>query len=159
MKFSKLTGYFEKLESTSSRLSLIDILSNLFRSVETPEEIEKICYLVQGRIAPFFEALEIGMAEKTVAQAIGQAYGISKEEVLRRFSKLGDMGITAKEFAEASKLKNKNSRLTVNEVAKVITEIAQTKGEGTVEKRITLLADLLEKVDPVSCKYVIRIPL
>jgi len=53
MQFRELTQYFEKLETTSSRLSLIEILAQLFK--ETPaEEIEKIVYLIQGRLAPFF---------------------------------------------------------------------------------------------------------
>ncbi|TMC60068.1 MAG: DNA ligase, partial [Chloroflexota bacterium] len=63
MEFATLAQYFEKLEKTSSRLTLIAILSELFRLVESPDEIEKVSYLVQGRVAPFFEALEIGMAE------------------------------------------------------------------------------------------------
>ena len=66
MKFSELTTYFEKLEATASRLSLIEILSDLFKVTPT-SEIEKIVYLIQGRLAPFFVPLEIGMAEKTVA--------------------------------------------------------------------------------------------
>ena len=62
MTFSELSKYFEKLEATSSRLALIDILSDLFKHSQA-FEIEKIVYLTQGRIAPFFEATEIGMAE------------------------------------------------------------------------------------------------
>ena len=55
MQFTELTQYFEKLEGTSSRLSLIEILAELFR--KTPaEEIEKIVYLIQGRLAPFLGA-------------------------------------------------------------------------------------------------------
>src|SRR5258705_11733201 len=95
MTFSHLASYFEKLETTSSRLSLITILSQLFKEIETPEEIEKVCYLVQGRIAPFFEATEIGMADKTVAESIARAYGSSKIDVLKHFAKVGDMGKVA----------------------------------------------------------------
>ena len=82
MEFAKLAQYFEKLEQTSSRLSLIAILSELFSLIQTPHEIEKVCYLVQGRIAPFFEALEIGMAEKTVARSIAIAYNTTPQQVL-----------------------------------------------------------------------------
>ncbi len=91
MTFQELAKYFEKLEETSSRLALIDILSELFKK-SAKEEIERIVYLTQGRIAPFFEATEIGMAEKNVAEAIARAYGSSKTEVLKFYSKLGDMG-------------------------------------------------------------------
>ncbi|OGH02831.1 MAG: DNA ligase [Candidatus Levybacteria bacterium RIFCSPHIGHO2_01_FULL_37_17] len=154
MKFSKFTQYLEKLEETSSRLSLIEILSQLFK--ETPaSEIEKIVYLIQGRIAPFFEATEIGMAEKSVAAALANAYGSNKEKVLSLFNKLGDMGKTAYELAKTSK----SSNLTVSEAFETLREIAKTKGEGTVEKRQALLSGLLKKVDAVSAKHLVRIPL
>ena len=159
MQFARLAEYFEKLEATSSRLSLIEILSELFKSVETPEEIEKICYLVQGRIAPFFDALEIGMAERTVAQAIAVAYGIDKEDVLEQFDHLGDMGIAVLHTAQKSKIKNQNAKITVTEVFQTLKAIALISGDGTVEKKITLLSDLLKKLDPISAKHLVRIPL
>ena len=73
MEFARLAHTFEELEQTSSRLALIGLVTELFRSIERPDEIEKVCYLVQGRVAPFFEALEMGMAEKTVARSIAIA--------------------------------------------------------------------------------------
>ena len=156
MKFSELTQYFEKLEKISSRLSLIEILSELFK--KTPEnEIDKIVYLIQGRLAPFFVPLEIGMAEKTVAVSIANAYGSNKDEVIKKFNKLGDMGKAAEEFALKNALKS--SKLTVDEVFNILTEIANTKGEGTVEKRQKLLSDLLKELDPISAKHLVRIPL
>src|SRR5260221_13369879 len=136
MTFSHLASYFEKLEATSSRLSLIEILSQLFKEVKTPEEIEKVIYLVQGRIAPFFEALEIGMAEKTVAQAIAQAYGVGKEDVLMEFDKKGDMGLAVQSVARNPKSQIPNLKISVGEVFDVLVTIAKTSGEGTVEKRI-----------------------
>ena len=48
MEFASLAHYFEKLEKTSSRLALMTILTELFRSIEHPDEIAKVCYLVQG---------------------------------------------------------------------------------------------------------------
>ncbi|HSX40701.1 MAG TPA: ATP-dependent DNA ligase [Candidatus Saccharimonadales bacterium] len=156
MTFAKLADYFEKLEATSSRLSLIEILSDLFKA-SSKEEIDKIVYLTQGRIAPFFEATEIGMADKTVAEAIARTYGKKREEVLHLYGKLGDMGLVALQLSE--KLKIKSSKLTVDEVFGVLKDIAKTSGSGTVEKRLTLLSDLLQKVDSISAKHLVRIPL
>ncbi len=154
MKFSELTNYFEKLEKTSSRLSLIEILSELLK--KTPaREIDKIAYLIQGRLVPFFVPLEMGMAEKTVAKAIAQAFGVTPQEVTKEFNKLGDMGLAASQFAK----KAKNGNISVLEVHKTLTEIANTKGNGTVEKRQKLLADLLSKMDLISAKHLVRIPL
>src|ERR1035437_3947368 len=156
MKFSELTEYFEKLEKTSSRLSLIEILAELFR--KTPaEEIEKIVYLIQGRLAPFFMPIEIGMAEKTVAEALALAYNSTKEKVLKDYQTLGDMGLVAENLS--LELKIQNSQLTVAEVVNILLEIANTKGNGTVEKRQILLSDLLKQLDPISAKHLVRIPL
>jgi len=158
MKFKELTEYFEKLEKTSSRLILIEILSELFK--ETPaSEIEKIVYLIQGRLAPFFVPIEIGMAEKTVAQSIANAYGLKREEVLKSYQKLGDMGLVASDLSQNSKFKIQKSEISVDEVFKTLTEIAHTSGEGTVDKRQTLLSELLKKLNSTSAKHLVRIPL
>jgi DNA ligase 1 len=157
MLFKDLSGYFEKLESTSSRLVLIDILSDLFKKAGSAEELEEITYLIQGRIAPFFEATEIGMAEKNVAQAVSMAYGIDRKEVLDLYLRLGDMGIVASQLNE--KLKIKNEKLIVEEIFKILTSIAKTSGAGSVEKKQILLSDLLKKMDPLSARYLVRIPL
>lgn len=158
MTFAQFSSYLEKLEKTSSRLVLIDILADLFKH-SSKDEIEKIIYLSQGRIAPFFEATEIGMAEKTVAQTIAKAFGSTKELVLKLYGKLGDMGLVAAQLTARGPVKNKNFRLSVSGVFEILTQIARTSGAGTVEKRQTLLADLLKKLDAVSVKHLVRIPL
>ena len=163
MKFSELAFYFEKLEQTSSRLALIDILSDLFKHT-SKDEIDKIIYLTQGRIAPFFEPLEIGMAEKNVAESIARAYGSTKENVLKLYKKLGDMGLVADDMNKRHPRENEDrfsikSRMTVSDVFEILTKIAKTSGEGTVEKRQTLLSDLLKKMDSLSAKFLVRIPL
>lgn len=159
MTFSRLASYFEQLEKTSSRLSLIHILAELLKEVGSPEEIEKICYLVQGRIAPFFDAVEIGMADKSIAQAIAQTYGSTKESVLKEYARKGDMGVVAEKFAQESKAKIQDARISVDYVFEVLTKIAQISGEGTVEKKLTMFADLLGKVNSLSAKFLVRIPL
>src|SRR3989304_8988039 len=109
MKFRTLAQYYEKLEATSKRLELVDILSKLFKE-SNADEIGKICYLIQGRAAPFFEATEIGMAQSMAAQAVGKAYGHTKEEVLRLYRHKGNMGLAAKELAGKVKVKVKSEK-------------------------------------------------
>ena len=157
MTFLELSNYLKKLEETSSRLALIDILSDLLKVADSPEELEKIIYLTQGRIAPFFEATEIGMAEKNVAQAVSMAYGMDRKEVLSLYLKLGDMGSVVSRLNE--KLKMKNEKLSIKKVCEILLEIAKISGTGTVGKKQSLLTDLLKKMDPLSAKYLVRIPL
>ena len=155
MEFSRLAHTFEELEGTSSRLTLIELLTQLFRAIERPDEIEQVCYLVQGRVAPFFVALEMGMAEKTVARSIAMAYHTTPEHVLTRYNILGDMGLVAEQVRKAAG--TVSGALSVNDVFEGLKTIAQTAGKGAVEKRIARLADLLTRVDSVSAKYMVRI--
>src|SRR5947208_3518723 len=157
LEFARLAHSFEKLEKTSSRLALIAILAELFRSIDSPDEIAKVCYLVQGRVAPFFEALEIGMAEKTVARAIAIAYHSTPEHVFTLYATLGDLGLVAEQASKEAGIVPQV--LHIDDVFQGLKTIAQTAGKGTVEKRIALLASLLKQVDRVSAKYVVRIAL
>ena len=159
MKFEELTKYFQKLEETSSRLTLIDILSDLFKQAESKEELEEITYLIQGRIAPFFEATEIGMAEKHVAQAISFAYKIERKEVLDLYLKLGDMGAVAEQLNIKYQKSNIKNQKSIEEIFKTLKEIANTSGEGSVEKKQILLSNLLKFMGPLSARYLVRIPL
>jgi len=155
LEFANLAHSFEKLEKTSSRLALIAILAELFRSIEGPDEIEKVCYLLQGRVAPFFEALEIGMAEKTVARSIAIAYHSTPEHVFKLYAALGDLGLVAEQLRKQAGMVS--NVLRVDDVFQGLKTIAQTSGKGAAEKRIALLADLLRQVDSVPAKYVVRI--
>lgn len=151
-----MSQYFEKLEATSSRLSLIDILAELFQKVD-PGEISKVAYLLQSRVAPFYEPVEMGMSEKLVAQAIAQAFDIPREEVLKEYGKLGDLGLVAEKLRKVSRITYHASR--IEEVFETLVQIANTNGVGTVEKKLALLVGLLKGMDPISAKHLVRIPL
>ncbi len=156
MLFTKLAEYFDRLEQTSSRLQLIDILSELFKST-TKDNIDKIIYLSQGRIAPFFAPIEIGMADKMVAQSLGLAFGLSKEDVLHQYAQKGDLGVVAYDLKK--KYPTKEKALSVDEVFEILTQIAKTSGDGTVEKRVGMFKGMIEYLDAVSVKHLVRMAL
>jgi DNA ligase 1 len=158
MQFAELATYFEKLEATSSRLALIDILAEIFQKI-AKDEVDKVIYLTQGRIAPFFASYEIGMADKMVAQSIGDAFGLSKEEVLAAYSKKGDLGLVAYELSREKRRKGKKEELSITAVFDELHKIALTTGVGSVEKKITALRELLEHMDATAAKHLVRIPL
>jgi len=155
VEFANLAHTFEELERTSSRLTLIELLTRLFRSIERPEEIQQVCYLVQGRVAPFFEALEMGMAEKSVTRSIAQASHTTPEHIAALYAMLGDLGAVAGQVKRETK--SAPSILSVDEVFEELRAIALTSGKGAVEQKSARLASLLTRVDDVSAKYVVRI--
>jgi DNA ligase-1 len=156
MTFKKLAEYFEKLEGMTSRLILIDILSELFLELQ-PKEVPMVSYLIQGRVAPFYEPVELGMAEKSVAGALARAYGVEREQVLKEYGKLGDLGKVAEKMCQVVGVKTQN--LSVEEVFEKLQKIAAFSGVGTVENKTATLVDLLSNICGVEAKHLVRIPL
>jgi len=154
MTFAKLAKYFQELEKISSRNAMTEILVKLFTEADK-NEIGQICYLLQGRVAPLFEAIEFGMAEKMVIKAITAGCGADGNEVNREFKKVGDLG----KVVESLKPSAGNSKLSVGQVFEVLENTANKGGAGSVEIKVNLLADLLRKVDSLSARYIVRIPI
>ena len=156
MRFSQLSTYFEKLEGTSSRIELTNILSELFKEV-APEEIDKVAYLLQGRVVPFFEPIEMGMADKMVEQSLSKAYGVFREEIKKLAIQTGDMGLVVERLKpEVGSMK---SELEITDIHEGLYKIATTGGEGSVEKKVTTLAEMLSHLDAKSAKHLVRITL
>jgi DNA ligase-1 len=155
MEFANLARTFEELERTSSRLTMIELVTQLFSSIERPEEIQQVCYLMQGRVAPFYEALEMGMADKSVTKSIALASHSTPEQIAALYATLGDLGLVAEQVQR--EVKRDPTVLSVGEVFERLKAIAQTSGKGAVEHKSARLADLLAQVDSVSAKYVVRI--
>jgi DNA ligase 1 len=62
------------MERTTSRLTLTDYLVDLFRS--TPAKIvDKVVYLIQGKLRPDYEGIELGIAEKIALRALSISSG------------------------------------------------------------------------------------
>lgn len=133
------------------------MLSELFHAAAV-NEINKICYMLLGRVAPLFEAIEFGVADKFMIRAIMLAYHVSEKKVISEFKKLGDIGASAEKCYRVLEHRN-NSRVAIEDVYKQLYELAITGGIGSQEKKITMLANLLSSVDSLSARYIARIPL
>ena len=79
MKFSVLSDSLEKMESTTKRIELTDILVELLKNTHA-SIISKVIYLIQGKIRPNFEGVELGIAEKLVIRAISKSSGITTKK-------------------------------------------------------------------------------
>jgi DNA ligase-1 len=159
MHFSVLAQYAGRLGATTSRTALVAILAELFREVAA-DEIAPATYLLQGRLAPVFVPLEMGMGTTLVSEAIARAYGVGRAEVKARFDRLGDLGTVAGELAEAAgSTRAPEATPDVLEVFERLRAIAQTAGPGSAERKLAQFAELLASFDPPSATFVCRIPL
>ncbi|TMF69182.1 MAG: ATP-dependent DNA ligase [Chloroflexi bacterium] len=154
MTFSELATYLDQLEATSSRNALVRILAEAYKACSV-EEIEPITYLIQGRLAPFFEPVEMGLGERLLMSAIATAYGTSKEDVTKTYKQTGDLGLTAMSLGP----KTRDDTPSVIEVHQRLWEIAGLSGEGSLKAKLNLFAALLGDLDAASAKHLVRITL
>ena len=154
MKFIELAANLDRLEATSSRNELVRILSDVYRAC-SEDELEPITYLIQGRLAPFFAPVEIGLGERLLITAIAAAYSVPKEEVAKLNRKTGDLGVTAQQLAPTSH----GESPSVVEVHRRLLQIAAAGGAGSQQEKLDGFTSLLRDLDPASAKHLVRITL
>lgn len=151
MKFEELSEYFQKLEATTKRLEMFDILSEAFSKADKTD-IAKTVYLMQEELLPPFFDVQLGIADRMVEKAIADAYKVGLDTVKASNKKLGDLG----EVAEKYNNKKEISELSVSEVYDEIFQLSKISGEGSVEAKIGALSKLLKAVSPLSTRYIVR---
>src|SRR5438445_187184 len=156
MQFARLVDAYEKIEATTKRLEMTELLVGLLR--DTPkEDLDKVVYLTQGRIHPDYEGIELGLAEKMVMRVLAHATGLEDARVMRLWKEKGDLGLVAQEAIGARRQKPlESSPLTVSTVYQHLEAIAREAGEGSQERKIRLLSELLGNATPREAKYVVR---
>ena len=151
--------YLEKLEKTPSRLSITEILSDLFKKSPSGE-IDKITYLVLGQLAPAYEGIVFNMADKMVVRAISKAGGKENKDVVELYKKLGDLGEVAQKLSTFNTSSESNhNKPSVLDVYNKLFDLASDEGEKSQERKVDKLAKLFSSLDPLSVRFVARIPL
>jgi len=156
MRFGTVVDAYEKIEATTKRLEMTDLLVELLR--QTPkDDLGKAVYLTQGRIHPDYEGIELGLAEKMVIRVLAHATGLEDTRIERMWKEKGDLGLVAEEAIAARRQKPLESTpLTTAKVYANLDTIARESGEGSQERKIHLLSDLLGNATPQEAKYIVR---
>lgn len=161
INFEYFTRTLERIEKTTSQNEMVAILSRLFQNLEA-DEIDKVCYLLLGRIAPEYEDINLGLSEKTVQAAISLATGIPKSDVEEETRNLGDIGEVASEMVKTTKNPfkeyfNYTGELSVKDIFDGLRKIASTGGKGSQEIKKKTLASMLIEADKTGRKYIARL--
>ena len=157
MEFSIIAEIFEKMEKTSKRTELTEILVELLQ--KTPKKIIPIIvYLLQGVIRPNFEGVELGIAEKLAIHAISKSSGLSIKKIEDDYREGGDLGLTASNIL---KLKTQTTftveKITVERVYDTLFKIAKLEGKGSQDLKMKYISSMLNDATPVEAKFVMKI--
>lgn len=156
MLYATLADAYERLEATTKRLEMTDLLVALFKQVPK-DEIDRVVYLTQGLVFPDYAGIELGLAEKLAIRAVALATGQSQETITEAWKASGDLGLVAEERLQDRKQASLVSEpLTVAQVYENLKEIAMAAGSGSQDRKIKLLAELLTDASPKDAKYLAR---
>lgn len=157
MEFSILAESFYKMESTRKRLELTQFLVELFEN--TPHDIiSKIVYLLQGKLRPDFEGIELGVAEKLAIRAISKSSGIPIKKIEDEYRKGGDLGQAASVILEQ---KTQTTFLvediTIERVYETLFKIAKLEGSRSQDMKMKYISSLLNDATPLEASYILKI--
>ena len=157
MKFAEIAEFFERMEVTSKRLELTEILVELLKN--TPiDVISKVTYLIQGKLRPNFEGVELGIAERLAMKAISKSAGVSMKKIEDSYKVGGDLGVTA-----ANILKQKTQTtfsaesITLERVYDTLFKIAKLEGRGSQDMKIKYISSLLNDATTNESKFILKI--
>ena len=157
MEFSALSDAFVRMEQTSKRGELTDILVDLF-AVTPHEHVAKIVYMLQGMLRPGFEGVELGIAEKTALRSISKSSGAPAYEVEREYKKSGDMGQAASKILQKKAQSTLASQdITVERVYETLMKIARLEGSKSQDLKIRYVSSLLNDADPTESRFILRL--
>ncbi|MBI4415460.1 MAG: ATP-dependent DNA ligase [Euryarchaeota archaeon] len=157
MKYGILVAFYEKIEATTKRLEMTDLLVQLFRQVP-PEEIREVVYLTEGRIAPDYAGVELGLAEKLVIRVLAQVTGLGDKPIEALWKEKGDLGLVAETAIQERQQAaiTAGEALSVRKVFDNLGAIAEAAGEGSQQAKIDRLVELLRDAQPGEAKYIVR---
>ena len=157
MKFSVLSDSLEKMEETSKRLELTGILVELLK--KTPNEIiAKVIYLIQGKLKPNFEGVELGIAEKLVIRAISKSAGVTIKKIEDDYNDGGDLGITVSNILKQKTQTTFSAEtITLERVYETLLKISTLQGKGSQDMKIKYISSLLNDATPEESKFILKI--
>jgi len=156
MKYSPIAEVLSKLEATTKRLEMTEILTGFLKEVSV-DELKSVILLLRGTVFPESSEEVIGVADKLMIKVISRAAGMSEEEVVREWKRTGDLGVVAEEsMTERKQATLSSQELNVEKVFKNLEQVTKEEGKGSVDRKIGLISELLTNSNPIEAKYITR---
>lgn len=156
--YKALTDTFEKVEATTKRLEINSIVTEFFLEVlrVNPRDLGKVTYLFINKLGPDYDGVELGLGESLIIKALGEGTGRSTTQIKNSYHKLGDLGTVALESRRLQGTMFNPKPLTVNSVFEGLTEIANSSGASSQNKKINVIKRMLTACKGVEAKFLVR---
>jgi len=158
--YALLTQGFILINSTQSRIKIVDTLVNLLRTIieGDPESLLPAVWLATNSIAPPYVDLELGLGGSAISKALKKVCGLDNASLKKLSDRLGDAGDVAFEAKKRQSMTLKKPKpLTIKGVFDGLFKIANTKGHGSVENKQRIVDRLIQDARGAEeSRYVVR---
>lgn len=155
MRYEKLAELYEEASSTTKRLEKIDILSKFLKQIK--KEDRDILYLLLGDIYPEYDERRIGISNKLAIKSISKATGTEEKKVIKEWKEIGDLGKVAQVLtAKKTQSTLHKQTLTIKKVLYNLRKLPEIEGKGSVNKKISLISELLTSASSIESLYLVR---
>jgi DNA ligase-1 len=158
--FRALAELCEKLEATTKRLAMVNVVAEFIKNLE-PDEVEPAVAMILGRPFPKWSQKTLDVSWATLSNIIMQITEVECDTFTKIFGETGDIGSATKTMFERGKIKRQATllerTLTIAEVRRSFEEIAEAVGQGSRERKERLIEALLSLASPVEAKYIAKI--
>lgn len=156
--YALLTLAFVALSQTKSRITILNILTNVLRTIilKYPSSLLPGVYLLSNSLTPQFLSVELGLGSSVISRSIQQISGLSSVALRKLYNTTGDPGDVA--FAAKSKVRTliPHPPLTIPYVYDSLLKIAACKGQGAAKEKQKIVERLLLAASGEEVRYLTR---
>ncbi|KAI9797973.1 MAG: hypothetical protein M1833_005029 [Piccolia ochrophora] len=159
--YATLTRCFVLVNSTQSRIKIVDNLVNFLRLIieADPESLLPAVWLATNSISPPYISLELGLGGSAISKALKTACGLDAQGLRSLYNKHGDAGDVAFEAKKRQSFTlRKPKPLSIKGVYDSLVKIATSKGNGSQEVKQRIVDRLLmDARGAEESRYILRI--
>jgi DNA ligase-1 len=158
--YALLTHCFMLVNATTSRIKIVDTLTNLLRVLieADPSSLVPAVWLATNSISPPYIDVELGLGGSAISKALKRVCGLDNSSLRTLYNKHGDAGDVAFEAKKRQSLTlRKPNPLTIKFVFDSLTKIANAKGTGSVEVKQRIVERLVQDARGAEeSRYIVR---
>lgn len=158
--YALLTRCFVLINSTQSRIKIVDTLVNCLRTLieGDPDSLLPAVWLATNSISPPYIDLELGLGGSAISKGLKKVCGLDSAGLKTLYDKHGDAGDVAFEAKKRQSFTlRKPKPLSIKIVYQLLVKIANSKGTGSVEQKQRFVERLLQDARGAEeSRYIVR---
>ena len=155
-----LSHAFVLINSTQSRIKIVDTLTNFLRTLieGDPKSLLSAVWLTTNAISPPYIDLELGLGGSSISKALQKVCGLKPAGLKTLYDKHGDAGDVAFEAKKKQSFTLRRPKpLSINGVFQSLVKIANSKGQGSQESKQRIVERLLQDTQSAEqSRYLVR---